>query len=133
MEVQRAFAGRPGVVVAAVLPGQPTELRALRERLGLQVTLLADPEWKAHDAYGFGRGGFAEVWLSPATWKAYARLLRRGWRPSRPRQDARRLGGDAIVAADGRLAWIHRSREPADRPSIAELTRQVDAVVRERL
>jgi hypothetical protein len=114
-----------GVELAAILPGEPAELRRLREELDLRVPLLADPAWKAHDAYGFRRGSLADAWLSPETWAAYARLVRRGARPRRPRQDPRRLGGDVVVDPQGRVAWTYRSRSPADRPSIDEVLRQL--------
>ncbi len=125
MQVQEAVSGLGGVEVVAILPGEPALLRELRDRIGLRVRLLADPSWETYDAYGFRRGSVREVWLSPDTWAAYARLVSRGRRPRRPRQDPRRLGGDVIVDPEGRLAWVYRSRNPADRPSTAELLRQI--------
>lgn len=41
--------------------------------------------------------------------------------PVKPRtessSDRQQLGGDFLIAADGRIAYAHRSTEPADRPS----------------
>ncbi|MDQ4049819.1 MAG: AhpC/TSA family protein, partial [Actinomycetota bacterium] len=35
--------------------------------------------------------------------------------------DLLQLGGDAVLDAHGRLAWIHRSAGPEDRPTVEEL------------
>jgi len=124
--VREAFAGREDVAVVAVFPGPPSAVARLRDRAGLAGALLADPEWTVHAAYGFLAARLRDVWLSRDTIAAYARLLRRGRRLRRPREDTRRLGGDAIVDPDGNLAWIYRSRGSTDRPSAGELARSVD-------
>jgi hypothetical protein len=54
------------------------------------------------------------------------RLMAKGRRFRWPRQDARQLGGDVIVDRSGRIAWVYRSRNPADRPSTAEVVRRID-------
>lgn len=128
--MQRALAGRDDVLVAAIMPAEPAQLRSLREALDLRALLLADPSWSTHDAYGFRRGSVREVWLSPPVWRAYARLIARGKRPRRPTQDVFRLGGDALVDREGRTAWIHRSRHAADRPPAAEIVAQLDRLTR---
>ena len=120
-----ALAGREDVALIAILPAEPAELRRLRDELGLRGTLLADPSWRTHRAYGLRRGGFRDVWLSGPTWLAYARLLARGRRPNRPVQDVYELGGDVIIDRKGRIAWAYRSRHPADRPAVAEILRRL--------
>jgi peroxiredoxin len=128
VEVYEALAGRNDVAVVAVLPAEPAELRRFGEELGLGGTLLADPSWSTYRTYGLRRGGRRDVWLSPPTWLAYARLVVRGGRPHVPRQDVYELGGDFLVDREGRIAWAYRSSHPADRPPAAEILRQVDAL-----
>ena len=124
--MQQALEGREDVALLAILPGDPPELRRLRDALDVRVTLLSDPAWSTYRAYGFARGGFRNVWLSPSTWAAYARLVGRGRRLHLPRQDVYELGGDAIVDRHGVLEWAYRSRHPADRPPIGEIVRRLD-------
>ena len=38
-------------------------------------------------------------------------------RMRRVHEDTLQLGGDAVVDADGRLAWVYLSRGPEDRPA----------------
>ena len=129
MEVQRALAGRDDVRLVAIMPGTPAALREQRARLGLTALLLADPTWSTYRAWAFPRGSFRDIWLSPRTIRTYLGLAARGYRPRRPEQDVYQLGGDVLIDARGLVAWIHRSRHPADRPPIDELLRRVNAVV----
>jgi len=34
---------------------------------------------------------------------------------------ARQFGGDALLDAGGRVAWVYRSRGPEDRPTIDQI------------
>ncbi len=105
--------------IAAIGFEPPEVLRRYRDRLGLEVELYTDPERATYAAFGFARGSVARVWLDPRVWARYADLLRRGRRIERIGSDTLQLGGDVVVAADGRVRWIHRSTGPGDRPSFA--------------
>lgn len=98
-----------------------------RERLQ-PMTVLVDEERASYGAYGFGRGSVGAVW-GLRTWRAYARLLRAGRSFQRPTEDTRQLGGDVVVDPHGRIAYLFRSEDPDDRPSVDEL---VEAVRRSR-
>ncbi len=91
-----------------------------RQRLD-HVQVLSDPDRRAYHAFGFGRGTLLRVWLDPRVWARYAQLVLRGRRPEPAHEDTLQLGGDALVSADGRIAWIYRSRGPDDRPSLARI------------
>jgi len=65
------------------------------------------------------------VWLDPRVWRRYASLLARGRRSERTDGDVLQLGGDAVLDAHGRLASIHRSAGPEDRPTVDELVTAV--------
>jgi len=99
---------------------RPRNLSGYRRRLGLRYPVLSDEERLVYRAYGLDRGHWWRVY-GPATWLAYTRLLRRGEHLARPTEDTLQLGGDFVVAPDGRLAYVYRSRRPDDRPRLAEL------------
>ncbi len=103
--------------VALVTFSAQRKLRGYRARLALPYPVLADETRAAYRAYGLGRGRWWRVW-GPATLRAYARLLRRGERVGKPVEDTLQLGGDFVVAPDGRLALAYASHDPADRPSV---------------
>lgn len=126
--MQRAFENRSAVSITAVMPSDLAQVRRLRDARRLIVRLLADPTWATHHAYGFHRGGFRDIWLSLATWRAYARLMTHGQWPRRPEQDTYPLGGDVLIDSRGLVAWIYRSRHPADRPSLDAIVSHIDAL-----
>jgi hypothetical protein len=112
------------IVVVTFAP--PPLLARFEAELGLGLPLLTDRDRVLYAALGFGRGSVARVWLDPRVWARYARLLAGGQRVRRVREDTLQLGGDAIIDAEGRLAWVYRSRGPEDRPSIAALQRALE-------
>ncbi len=106
--------------VAVVVFATAGALSRYQRALGLDDTIvLADPERTSYRAFGFGRGSVARVWLDPRVWARYLSLVAGGRRPIRPDEDTLQLGGDVLTRADGRIAWIYRSRGPEDRPSLA--------------
>ena len=126
--MQRALGERNHVAVLAISPGEPELLRRLREHLGLRIPLLSDPSWSTYRDYGLQRGRPWKLAFSPRLWLRYAGLLLRGRRPSRPTENVFELGGDALVDHEGRLAWIHRSENVLDRPSVGEILEQLHAL-----
>ncbi len=107
-----------GADIAVVTFSQPDFLRAFEEQMGLPFRIYADPDRAVYRAFGFERGSFARVWLDPRVLLRYAQLLRRGRRLQRSDQDMLQLGGDVVIDRRGRLAWIHRSEGPEDRPTV---------------
>jgi hypothetical protein len=115
-----------GVRVVVVGFAAPESLAAYRRRQGLdELLVLSDPQRRAYRAFGFDRGSVARVWLDPRVWRRYAQLIRRGRRIERSKEDTLQLGGDVLVDPDGRVRWIHTSRGPEDRPTIATLRRAI--------
>jgi len=123
--VQKEFAGREELDVAIVSPAEPESLERVGRELGLTVPLLSDPTWSTYRAFGFGRAGARTLLLSPRTWWAGFRAVLKGRPPRRPTEDYSELGGDVLLAPDGRVAWIRRSRNAADRPRPAEVLRNL--------
>ena len=99
----------------------PELLAVYARELRLDLPLYSDPNRALYHALGFGRASVARTWLDPRVWSRYARLLARGRRLRRPRQDPLQLGGDAVFDADGRLTWLHAGRGPEDRPGVDEV------------
>lgn len=117
--------------VALITFTTPDEVAAYQRRRDLPFPILIDERRDVYDAYGMGQGSFLDVW----GWRA----IRRYWqilRPSGPgrrrdlrpaTEDTRQLGGDVVIAPDGRLAWAHWSVRSTDRPSVDDIVRAVDA------
>jgi len=114
-----------GADIAVVTFSQPGFLRAFEEQMGLPFRVYADPQRAVYRAFGFERGSFARVWLNPRVLLRYAQLLRRGRRLQRSEEDLLQLGGDVVVDRRGRIAWIHRSEGPEDRPTVEVVTSAV--------
>lgn len=94
-------------------------------------TCLADEQRVAYTAYGLGRASWLRT-LTPRALAPYVRLYfsarRRGFgRRTIEGQDLRQMGGDFVVAPDGRLTLAYASHDPADRPSIESITAAIQA------
>lgn len=113
------------IVVVAFASAQ--SLIAYQHRHGLDhLLVLSDPDRHAYRAFGLGRGSVLRIWLDPRVWARYLQLMLRGRRPEAAHEDTLQLGGDALVDSDGRITWIHRSRGPEDRPSVADIQMAID-------
>ncbi len=118
------------VVVIAFAPAESLVGYQHRQRLD-HLLVLSDPDRQAYDAFGLGRGSLRRVWLDPRVWVRYLELMLRGRRVGGsmvPREDTLQLGGDALIDADGRIAWTYRSRGPEDRPTVAEIHRELSGL-----
>ena len=113
--------GRDELDVVMVSPAEPEPLERVGRELGLTVPLLSDPTWSTYRAFGFGRARARTLLLSPRSWWAGFRAVLKGRLPRTPTEDYAELGGDALLTPDGRVAWIYRSRNAADRPRPAEV------------
>jgi peroxiredoxin len=106
----------------------PRQAARMARALGLPFPVLSDPDRRAYAAFGLRRGARERVW-SWETAGAYLKGMTRGTLPRRPRGDINQLGGDFVIAPDGRLAFAYRGDTPADRPSVDTLLAAVrDAV-----
>ncbi len=100
-------------------------LGAFERKLELPYPVWGDPGRATYRALGFERASWRRVWLDPRVWVRYATLLARGRRTERSGQDELQLGGDVVLDAAGRLAWIYRGAGPEDRPAVERLVRAV--------
>lgn len=117
-------AGGVAADVVVVTFTKPRNLKGYRRRFADPFTVVTDQELALYRAMGFGRGKVARVW----GWRmirAYIPLLRDGYELEKTNEDTLQLGGNAIVAADGTLAWRYAGAGPDDRPSVDELVAAV--------
>jgi AhpC/TSA antioxidant enzyme len=94
---------------------------------GLEVPwpVLVDLDRVAYRAWGLGRAHLTQIWLSPALWARYARLLAGGERLRRLGRDTLQLGGDFVVDPAGRIAYARPQRRD-DRPPVGVLLRALE-------
>ena len=104
-------------------------LDGYQERRDLSLPILIDGNRDVYAAYGLGRGSFGRIW-GWATLRRYAQILRRSGRGMTDlvpaTEDTRQLGGDFVIAPDGRLSWGYWSAGPADRPSVNDVFEAVE-------
>lgn len=112
MQVARELAGS-GIDLVTVGFSPPSALRELAAHLGLTGMVLADERRVLYRRLGLRRAPLWRVY-SPATVAFYARARRRGRTLTRPVEDTRQLGGDALVV-DGVVVRVWRPRSPDDR------------------
>ncbi len=106
---------------------KPRNLKGYRRRFADPLTVVTDENLDLYRAMGFGRGTVARVW----GWRmvrAYFPLLRDGYELEKSNEDKLQLGGNAVVGADGTLAWRYAGAGPDDRPSVDELIAAVHSL-----
>lgn len=94
--------------------------RTLLADVDLLYPVLVDRDRSAYAAWGLSRVAWHRVWLDPRVWRTYVHLLREGFRWRGMGSDTRQLGGDFVVARDGRIAYC-RPQQRDDRPPVGEL------------
>ncbi len=103
----------------------PRRLGGYCRRHRLPFRCLPDEERAAYRAYGLGRASWLRTLTPRALGPYVTHYLRSGaigsGRLNVRGQDLRQMGGDFVVAPDGRLALAYASHDPADRPSVTQL------------
>lgn len=99
-------------------------VREYRQRERIDVPLLRDPRREAYRAFGIQRASLPGV-LAPRTIWYYITRILRGRLPRFARTDWYQLGGDVLLNAHGEVIWVYRSREPADRPSVTTILKEI--------
>lgn len=113
------------VTVLIITPSTPESARSVK----LPFEVLCDPERIAYRYFGLERGGLWMFLNLRVLWH-YIRMIFSGLLPQKPEsgEDLFQLGGDFVLSAEHRLLFAHRSHDPADRPSIDELIRNISKV-----
>jgi len=119
---------RRGISVVVVSFAEPAKLVHYQEHRRWPFTILADPERVAYHAFTLGRLAWYRV-FSPATLKLYWNLRRKGMKQDAyVGDDIFQAGGDFLLDRSGKILYAHRSKDPADRPSVAVLLREIGRV-----
>ncbi|MDT8368841.1 MAG: AhpC/TSA family protein [Longimicrobiales bacterium] len=114
--------GGSAIFVAFDEPGKIRE--QMLHGVDLRFPFAVDPALDAYGGWGLHRAPWWKIWLDPAVWKQYARLLASGERVRGSGADPYQLGGDFVVGADGRIVYS-RPQERDDRPPVGELLEAV--------
>ena len=111
--------------IAVVTFTDPTRLAAYRTHLKVPFDVVCDVDRSLYKLLGAERGSRRSIW-SPGTLRTYGRLLRSGYRLSRPTEDITQLGADAVVGRNGRLRYVALQATPDDRPPVEYLLDALD-------
>ena len=117
MREQRASFDALGAVILVVTFEPPAKVAQFVEREGVPFPVLSDVSRRAYADFGLRRGRASKVW-GWSTAKVYLRDLLVGHLPRLPSGDLAQLGGDIVLDAEGRIVFLHRSQNPADRPTV---------------
>ncbi len=84
---------------------------------------LADPTRSLYRAYGVGRGGLRETFLSAEVWRANARAAKKGYKAELPPkgQDAMLMSALFVIGPDGRIRLPYYYDHIADHPPVEVL------------
>ena len=119
---------RRGVSVVVVSFAEPAKLVRYQEQHRWPFVIFADPKRQAYKGFALRRLTLLRV-FSLATLKLYFRLLRQGMsRKDYGREDIYQAGGDFLLDRAGNILFAHRSQNPADRPSVETLLREIDRI-----
>ncbi len=88
----------------------------------LPFTVLVDRERASYVRWGLSRAPWHTIWLHPAVYRTYWRLLRSGDRLRAGGRDTLQLGGDFVIGPDGDVV-LSRPQQRDDRPPVGELLR----------
>ena len=107
---------------------EPERLIKYQEYHHWPFVILADPKRIAYQAFSLKRLSWWRM-FSPSTLALYFKLLREGKRIERyGNDDYSQGGGDFIIDGEGNILFAHRSRDPADRPTVKMLLQANDGI-----
>lgn len=115
----RALHKNPKVGLVRVGFSPPQRFAALARHLRWFGLVLSDPTRELYRALGLRR---APLWrrYSLKTLLTYIRAVSRAQKLSRPVEDTRQLGGDAVIV-DGGVVTLWLPQTPDDRPAAFEV------------
>lgn len=129
MQAQYPAVRAAGAEVIAVSQSRPDVLRNHLRLSPRPFPVVCDPDRVVYRAFGLERGNWGMFFTGRAL-RRYLGLMLSGWRlrPVAPGEDVLQRGGDFVLDGNRRLVFAHRSEDPGDRPTVAQLLRALDAV-----
>ncbi len=117
-----------GCAVAVVSQARPEVLARYLASQPRGVPVVCDPGRDTYRAFGLERTGWA-TFFRPGVLLRYVGHMLRGVKVRAPYsgEDVRQLGGDFVLAPDGRVVYHFQSADPTRRPAVDELVRAVAA------
>ena len=126
VSAQKSEFDRRGTRIVIVSFREASRLREYQERRRWPFPVLADPDRKVYRTFGLPKFKLCRV-FSPSTIKLYRQLIRRGLkREQYDGADIFQSGGDFLLNRDGKILYAHRSKDPADRPTVSTLLQWID-------
>ena len=117
---------RRGIRILVVSFVEPSKLALYQKRHRWPFPVLADPERKAYQTFALPKLSLWRV-FSPSTLKLYRQLMHRGVKQERHGgADVFQSGGDFLLDREGNILYAHRSKDPADRPTVTTLLQKID-------
>jgi len=117
--------------VVAVGQGTGAEAAAMQDRLRLSFPVLGDPGHEGYEKLGLGRTGWWGLTVQPFVedFRGALRNLRQAdlRASANPRSDVARLGGTAVIAQGGSLAYLHRATRTTDLAPHRDVIEAIDA------
>lgn len=112
----------PATSVVLITFGDSDRLDEYSRTSSYDFPILVDPDRRAYRSYGLGRTSLQRVWGLRAARRYYELFRTEGIKPIRgATDDTRQLGGDFVIASDGRLAYGFWGEGPDDRPTVDAL------------
>jgi peroxiredoxin len=132
-EAMPVIEGR-GARVVGVTQAEPERTAAVAQRRGYAISLLADPERTAFEAFGLLEGTPPTI-LHDFTWRPGDReTVETAFAPRRGTERAGvdnpwQLPGDFVIGTDGRIVLAHRYQYCEDHPPTGVILGAVDAAL----
>jgi hypothetical protein len=115
---------RRGVRIFAVSFESAARTGDYQQKERLPFPLLRDPRRAAYRQFGIERRP-ASIYRPSTVWY-YVRSALRGQFPGRAQADPFQLGGDVLLDCEGSTLWVYQSSQPADRPSVDAILKEID-------
>jgi peroxiredoxin len=110
-----------GVRLAVIGQGKPEDAAAFREKQGVDVRLLVDPDRRSYKVAGAKLAVFSELLGPRLMWRGLRRARAVGVSQGKTIGHPAQAGGVLVVAPDGSIPWAHMSRDAGDVPSNDEV------------
>ena len=100
--------------------------RCYVEDTALTWPILIDSTREVYKGYGMLSASFWDIW-GFKTWQVYLKEILKGNKPIKSDGDIYQRGGDVLIDPDGVVRLHHIGEGPADRPSVEQILKGINA------